>query len=174
MGLVTRQIGPDAKGSKLTFTDMDNNLYYLQSKGVSDVSYSANTLTLTNPTGGTITTTINPISYKIYSATLTQTSTDAPVATVLENTLSGLPIWSRDSAGFYRLSLVGEFSDINKVVIITGNKGYSLTTFPAYDITYGRIDSDTLWLNSIDGGGLPSDNFIGDINPLYFEVRVYN
>ena len=29
MGLVTRQIGPDAKGSKLTFADMDNNLYYL-------------------------------------------------------------------------------------------------------------------------------------------------
>lgn len=59
MGLVTRQIGPDAKGSKLTFTDMDNNLYYLQSKGVSDVSYSANTLTLTNPTGGTLSVTIS-------------------------------------------------------------------------------------------------------------------
>jgi hypothetical protein len=33
---------------------MDNNLYYLQSLGVSGMTFSANTLTLTNPTGGTI------------------------------------------------------------------------------------------------------------------------
>ena len=54
MGLVTRQIGPNAKGSKLTFTEMDNNLYYLQGLGVSGFTYSANTLTLINPTGGTL------------------------------------------------------------------------------------------------------------------------
>jgi hypothetical protein len=33
---------------------MDNNLYYLQSLGVSGMTFSANTLTLTNPTGGII------------------------------------------------------------------------------------------------------------------------
>jgi hypothetical protein len=54
MSLVTRQYGPDAKGSKLTNLDMDNNLYYLQSLGVSGMTFSANTLTLTNPTGGII------------------------------------------------------------------------------------------------------------------------
>ena len=53
MGLITRQIGPDAKGSKLTFVEMDDNLYYLQGLGVSGLTYSANTLTITNPTGGT-------------------------------------------------------------------------------------------------------------------------
>jgi hypothetical protein len=51
MSLVTRQYGPDAKGSKLTNLDMDNNLYYLQSLGVSGMTFSANTLTLTNPNG---------------------------------------------------------------------------------------------------------------------------
>lgn len=59
MGLVTRQIGPNAKGSKLTFAEMDNNLYYLQGLGVSGLTFSANTLTLINPTGGTKTVTIN-------------------------------------------------------------------------------------------------------------------
>ena len=49
MGLVTRQIGPNAKGSKLTFIEMDNNLYYLQGLGVSGLTYSAGTLTTTNP-----------------------------------------------------------------------------------------------------------------------------
>ena len=59
MGLITRQIGPDAKGSKLTFVEMDSNLYYLQSLGVSAITFSSSTLTLTNPTGGTKTVTIN-------------------------------------------------------------------------------------------------------------------
>ena len=54
MSLITRQYGPDAKGEKLSKLDMDNNLYYLQSLGVSGMTFSANTLTLTNPTGGTI------------------------------------------------------------------------------------------------------------------------
>jgi len=53
MGLITRILPPDAKNAKLTFQDMDNNLYYLQSLGVSGLTYSANTLTITNPTGGT-------------------------------------------------------------------------------------------------------------------------
>jgi len=53
MTLTTRILPPDQKGSKLTFSEMDNNLYYLQSLGVSGLTYSANTLTLSNPTGGT-------------------------------------------------------------------------------------------------------------------------
>jgi hypothetical protein len=54
MSLVTRQYGPDAKGAKLTNLDMDNNLYYLQSIGVSALTFSSSTLSLINPTGGTI------------------------------------------------------------------------------------------------------------------------
>lgn len=54
MSLVTRQYGPDAKGLKLTNLDMDNNLYYLQSIGVSGLTFSSSTLSLINPTGGTI------------------------------------------------------------------------------------------------------------------------
>jgi hypothetical protein len=59
MGLITRFYGPNRKGSELTIKEMDDNLYYLQSIGVDSISYSSNTLTLTNPTGGTLTTTIN-------------------------------------------------------------------------------------------------------------------
>jgi hypothetical protein len=62
MSLVTRQYGPDAKGEKLTNLDMDNNLYYLQSLGVSGMTFSANTLTLTNYTGGTVSTNIGGIN----------------------------------------------------------------------------------------------------------------
>lgn len=47
---------------------------------------------------------------KVYKALLTQTGTSAPVATVLVNTLSGTPVWSRDSDGSYKLTLASEFT----------------------------------------------------------------
>ena len=59
MSLITRILPPDEKGAKLTFQEMDNNLYYLQSLGVSGLTFSANTLTITNPTGGTKSVIIN-------------------------------------------------------------------------------------------------------------------
>lgn len=48
--------------------------------------------------------------YKIYRALLTQAGTDAPVATVLENTLGGSVVWSRVNVGFYEGTLTGAFT----------------------------------------------------------------
>jgi hypothetical protein len=76
MSLVTRQYGPDAKGEKLTSLDMDNNLYYLQSIGVSALTFSSSTLSLINPTGGTITTPINAFNRNIIPSGVTITVED--------------------------------------------------------------------------------------------------
>lgn len=59
MGLITRFYGPNAKGSKLTIKEMDNNLYYLQNNGVVGVDFLSGNLILTNPTGATLTTKID-------------------------------------------------------------------------------------------------------------------
>ncbi len=59
MTLITRIVPPDNKNAKLSFVEMDNNLYYLQSLGVSGVTFSNGILTLINPTGGTITTSVS-------------------------------------------------------------------------------------------------------------------
>ena len=46
---------------------------------------------------------------KVYRALLTQTGTDDPVATVLENTLGGEVVWARTSTGIYKATLTGAF-----------------------------------------------------------------
>ena len=48
-------------------------------------------------------------SYKKYVALLTQTGTNAPVATVLENTIGNI-VWTRNSAGSYLGTLIEAFS----------------------------------------------------------------
>ncbi len=49
----------------------------------------------------------------VYRALLTQTGVAAPVATVLENGLSGTPAWSYLGVGAYQVTLTGAFT-LNK------------------------------------------------------------
>ena len=49
--------------------------------------------------------------YKIYTALLTQSGTNAPVATVLENTLGGTVVWTRTEVGFYQATLMNAFTE---------------------------------------------------------------
>ena len=58
---------------------------------------------------------------KVYRATLTQTGTDAPVATVLENTFGGELVWTRTAVGSYAATLTDAFPDANKVFIPTSS-----------------------------------------------------
>lgn len=64
---------------------------------------------------------------KTYLALLTQTGTDAPTATILQNTLSATPVWTRSGTGAYVLTLTGEFTE-NKTTIITQQMGVFLYT----------------------------------------------
>jgi hypothetical protein len=57
-------------------------------------------------------------TYKEYVATVTQTGTAAPAATVLNNTLGGTLVWTRSATGTYLATLTGAFPTASKVVII--------------------------------------------------------
>ncbi len=72
--------------------------------------------------------------YLTYSALLTQTTTNAPVPTVLENTLGGTIVWTRTGQGDYFAILAGAFT-LNKtwlspanIVLISGDNFSMLRT----------------------------------------------
>lgn len=59
---------------------------------------------------------------KRYVASLTQSGEGEPVvANVLENTLGGVPVWSRLSAGIYRASSNGLFTAFKTIVSVSPN-----------------------------------------------------
>lgn len=98
------------------------------------------------------------IGAKVYIALLTQTGTNAPVATVIKNTLSGTPVWSRTSATDMRATLAGEFIENKTVVFITnGANG-------AFSAGGQRLDDDTIKLSP------PGDSQISNTS---IEIRVY-
>ena len=57
--------------------------------------------------------------YKVYRVLLStiDNPTLAPTVTVLENTLGGVPVWTREAAGSYTINLSGAFP-VNKVAAI--------------------------------------------------------
>ena len=58
-----------------------------------------------------------PDGVKVYRALLSQSGTDAPVATVLENTLVGEVVWTYDNEGFYTATLAGRLQQIKFIAL---------------------------------------------------------
>lgn len=106
---------------------------------------------------------VNQKSYKVYTALLTQTGTNAPVAIVLENTIGNI-IWTRYVTGSYEAKLAGAFVT-NKTVIFNGNALYN----NAATVTYGGgtvvLDVRSFTTNT------PVD---GAVSGMPIEIRVYN
>lgn len=104
------------------------------------------------------------LGYKVYVASLIQTGTAAPVATVLQNTTGGIFTWSRTSAGQYKATISGITLPANKVVIFENATG---------DLNLGgKITSSTVI--DVDqfssGGGGYSDGMLAGTS---IEIRIY-
>jgi hypothetical protein len=61
------------------------------------------------------------LPYKVYTALLNQSGTAAPVATVLQNTLESIPVWTRSSAGSYYAALPDSASFTVRACAIIGS-----------------------------------------------------
>jgi hypothetical protein len=118
----------------------------------------------------------NPIPYKVYTALVTQTGSNDPVATVLENTLGGNLSWVRDTDGEYTGTLTGAFSDENQFFTINTERMVGPTT----SIALEWLNSDSFKLYTSSVAFTPPSgpiSYSGADNMLYnysVEIRVYN
>lgn len=106
--------------------------------------------------------------YKQYTALLTQTSTDNPIATVLKNTYNDTPIWTRNDVGYYLATITtNEFTIGKTTVIVTGsdNKtGYAeITAYGNYDDNFIEI------LQALYSNAAPEDGF----KNVTIEIKTY-
>jgi len=172
------QIYGRTENQNITFTrhypDGDLSSYVMGSTGTTISYYDSVTATTTalKVGNGTITANDsaiatrnwvrnNAVPYKVYRATLSQTGTSAPVATVLENTLGGTVVWSYLGNASYQATLAGGFT-VGKTIISPDN-----VTFATGDyFTATDIQANFVEVSTNDNGVLP---------PFFtIEIRVYN
>ncbi|MES2287229.1 MAG: hypothetical protein V4547_16175 [Bacteroidota bacterium] len=102
-------------------------------------------------------------SPKIYKATLTQSGTDAPVATELVNTLGNI-VWTRDSIGYYIGTLIGAFPNPIKIGV-----NCALGQSAGSKIAYVN-DADTINLQVLTPLGAYADDLL--VNNL-LDIEIY-
>jgi hypothetical protein len=122
--------------------------------------------------------------YKVYTALVSQSGTDAPTAVILENTFGQIPTWSRDFAGQYALIFTGDPLTENKTIpppptinssdkvlfnrLITKD-GSGFGSQEGYFI-YQR-NTDIMYIRSLSDVETFSDDILEN-TPI--EIRVYN
>ena len=105
--------------------------------------------------------------YKVYTALLTQSGTDAPVATVLENTLGFTPVWSRERAGTYTI-LAPQVANNN----LTKNNTYLTIQGSIRRFSIGLFndgEGDVITYYTLDNTNTHVDGSLANI-----EIKVYS
>ena len=100
--------------------------------------------------------------YTSYVALLNQSSTDAPVATVVYNDLSSYTFtWTRNSSGEYTLTSTGTpFTENKTVVYINGGSAEN-----NHDIAWERTSTNTIVISTHSSDGKLTNGT--------FEIKIY-
>jgi hypothetical protein len=102
------------------------------------------------------------VTYKVYTALLTQSGIDAPTAIVLENTIGDI-VWTYDSVGVYFGQLTNAFIE---------DKTYLFAyILPTSIIGFQRDDENQINIGTTDNLGVKTN---GLLNSTSIEIRVYN
>jgi hypothetical protein len=114
--------------------------------------------------------------YKVYTAYINQSGTSAPVATILENSLSGPIVWTRSGTGIYIGTLVAAFPSAN-IWIAPSVTGATLvligaSTFAQFQVE--RLTDDTIRIENSSGTAASQSSADGLLINFPIEVRVYN
>ena len=114
--------------------------------------------------------TVDSRPYKVYTAILTQTSTNNPTATVLENTLGGTITWVRYLDGRYRADLSYAGYILNKTIGFATPGGISLAASNQTIKVFVGSNASELIVYTIENGVLTD----GILHKVPIEIRVYN
>lgn len=109
--------------------------------------------------------------YKVYTALLNQSGTDAPIATVLENTLGGTVVWSYEDVGVYRANLAGAFTENKTAIIFNMNENVDVVA-QAFLSSALRVDLNSVEISVVKESD--SSYYNGGIQENFLEIRVYN
>lgn len=124
-----------------------------------------------NPTQGTIIpSTPIPQIYNVYSALLTQTGTNNPVATILNNTI-GTITWVRNATGAYEGNYTPGFP-LEKTTL-TINTAYNNMMFYLANFETGEPSTQVL-LKTYETAGDPLSINDGLLYYAFIEIRIYN
>jgi len=93
-----------------------------------------------------------PEGTKMYLALLTQSGTDAPVATVGVNTLGGTVVWTYESSGKYIATLSNAFTEGKTYILYSG-----VSTNGKNTASFLRISASIIWGYSLDDGSQSDD-----------------
>jgi len=134
--------------------------------------FSADIYTLDGTDGGGVLATQEWVEVKVpyttYVAMLNQSGTDAPVATVLQNTMSAAIVWSRSGQGEYTGTLAGAFTNDKTFILFSrGDIDESIETNYLCDAS--NITANTINIGTSAAGSF-SDGLL--VNTM-IEIRVY-
>ena len=147
-------VQPAETNDKILFLDTDGDLK------IKDDSSVVNTVATTTDVAAA-----RP--YKVYTALLSQLGTNAPVATVLENTLGGTVVWTRTDVGVYRGTLAGYFVQ-NKTFF---NIIFTTSTGDSSKIKGIGNTPDYVYFQTTDFESTPFD--ANTESPFPVEIRIY-
>jgi len=118
-------------------------------------------------TVGSISTLVNK-GFTSYVAKITQSSANAPIATVLNNDTGLTPTWSRSNTGDYRLSGLLASADTHFIQITGGNSSSASTATTLLVKNVTPSDIQIVNLKLVDGQ--PADG----VTLGFIEVRKYS
>lgn len=106
------------------------------------------------------------VAVKTYRALVSQATTAAPTAAVLENSLGGTLVWARSSTGTYTATLTGAFTSAKTFIMQPGETG----TIAAIKNVLAVRTSDNVVTVTTGAGGTLEDSVLSSF-PI--EILVY-
>ena len=101
------------------------------------------------------------LGYTVYTALVTQTGTNAPVATILKNNTGYTYTWARTAPGTYTITASGNAFTSNKTIVFYNLGEYAFSVGQPWTRT-----SDTVVTISLSGDGRITNGS--------FEIRIYS